>query len=273
MIAKRGTVADVILALAAYRDGEFFPCGTAFFIGQHLALTATHVVTNPFDARISFVEPGFSLVAFEQVAGLQDARCWYVETAYFAPTHSDRGDDDRPIDISVLKLSPVVSNEGSEKSPRNWHVELNVFPPEAGETITAYGFAKAEMYSTDEPDLFLYGSNKSIVRAQVGEEFFPRRDRGMYYFPCFEVLGDFPSGMSGGPIFNGNNQVCGVVAGGGIPGISYGSSIWPIFNSNVDGVRFIDLARAGTVRVANHDAVYLDDYGEALVKLTLNPLR
>lgn len=71
MVARRTDVWNHILALAAYGDGHLHPCGTAFLVGRGLAMTATHVLDQPFDATIVDVRglfaEGFGVVAFQVV--------------------------------------------------------------------------------------------------------------------------------------------------------------------------------------------------------------
>jgi hypothetical protein len=272
MVAKRGSVGDVILALAAYRDGNLHPCGTAFFIGQHLALTASHVIEKPFDQRRDFRDSQFGIVALERVGQAQDARCWHVESAHFFPVPSEDDTDPRALDICVLKLSPIISEVWTEPKPRNWHVALNVAPPAAGEDVTAYGFSESKANATSDPDLFLYGSEQLTVKGRVQQTFFPRRDRGFLPFPSFEISADFEAGMSGGPIFNGRNQVCGIVTSGGIAGVSYGSVLWPILGVEIrGGMRLFDMATQGSIRAVNHHCVEVNDTGARFPGLSFDP--
>lgn len=51
MMQRRTDVWNQILALYVFREGRLFPCGTAFLVGKQLAMTATHVLDQPFNRR------------------------------------------------------------------------------------------------------------------------------------------------------------------------------------------------------------------------------
>jgi hypothetical protein len=125
--------------------------------------------------------------------------------------------------------------------------------------VTAYGFAESRIEQELEPNSFVCDKAHVKVEGEVTRVFFPHRDRGLLPFPCFEVCGDFVPGMSGGPIFNQRDQVCGVVSSGGISGISYGTVLWPVLGVEFDGLRLLDLARKGIIRVVNHHCVTIHE--------------
>ena len=59
------------------------------------------------------------------------------------------------------------------------------------------------------------------------------RDRGFCSFPCFEMSARTEPGMSGGPLFDEDGRLCGLVFGGGLSrqdgtAIRYGTLLWPL---------------------------------------------
>lgn len=259
MASRRTDVWNVILALAAYRDGSLYPCGSGFLIGSSLGLTALHVVDQPFDRRICESldpnDPDFWVVALQRVNGHDKALCWRVTSAHRFPVPSTDEEDDRPIDVSLIQLTPLPPLVPEHEDFRRWFVEINVAPPSVGSRVTAYGFAESEIEPDSDPDSFVCINSRIKVEGEVTQVFFPHRDRGFLPFPCFEISGDFLPGMSGGPIFNERHQVCGVVSSGGISGISYGTVLWPVLAVELNGSRLLDLARGGQIRAANHQCV------------------
>ena len=260
MASLKTDVWNVVLALAAYREGGLHACGTAFLVGPSLALTATHVVDQPFDRRehnpADSETPDFGVVALQRVHMRPYGLCWRVESEHRFPVPSTGEDDDRPVDVTLLKLAPLPPFVPELEECRRWFVEINVAPPPVGSSVTAFGFARSKIeVDLADPTSFVCSNAYRIVQSKVTQVFFPRRDRGMLAFPCFEMEGDFESGMSGGPIFNERNQVCGVISSGGIPGACHGAVLWPVLGVEIDGLRLLDLARQGRIRAANHHCV------------------
>jgi hypothetical protein len=228
-----------------------------------LALTAAHVVDQPFDRRIYSPpnpdRPDFGIIALQRVHMQTQGLCWRVESEHRFPAPSTGEDDYRavePVDVALLKLAPQTPLIPELEDCRRWFLEINVAPPAVDSSVTAFGFVKSEMdVDPADPTSFVCSNVRRVVRGTVTQVFFPRLDRAMLAFPCFRIEGDFHSGMSGGPIFNDSNQVCGVVLSGGIPGVCHGAVLWPILGVEIDGLRLLDLARQGQIRAANHHCV------------------
>ncbi len=259
MASRRSSVWNVLLALAACRGGKLHSCGSGCLIGPSLALTATHVVDRPFDRRkFHSADPNdadFGLLAFQRVNRREDALSWRVKSAHRFPAPSTDEENDRPIDVSLLDLAPHPPFIPELEEYRRWFFEINVAPPSVGSYVTAYGFAESEIEMDSDPNSFVCKNQPVKIEGQVKEVYFPRRDHGFLPFPCFEIEGDFRPGMSGGPIFNERNQVCGIVSSGGILGVSYGTVLWPLLAVEFQGRRMLDLARERQIRVVNHQCV------------------
>jgi len=144
MSARRMNVWNVILGLAAYKDGSLYPCGSAVLIGPRLALTATHVVDLPFkycDFDLHLPRKAeFGFVAIQRINNNKNALCWRVKIAHRFPVSSEDQENDRPIDVSLIQLEPLPPLIPDLEDFRRWYAEINVVPPVVGARITAYGF-------------------------------------------------------------------------------------------------------------------------------------
>jgi hypothetical protein len=281
MAASLMNVRNSMLAVAAYYEDRVYPCGTAFLVGPSLAVTAAHVVDQPFDCRVYSPpdpeNPDFGIIAIQRVNKEERGLCWRVESEHRFPAPWTGEDDDyeatRPVDVAVLKLVPLPPLVPELEDWRRSHLEVNVAPPSVGSMVTAFGFTRSDMNAEPIDSTLLMCSNVCrVVQGTVTDVFFPRRDRSMLVFPCFGIEGDFHSGMSGGPIFNDRGQVCGVVISGGIPGVCHGAVLWPILGVEVDGRRLLDLAAQGHIRAANHHCVTIHpDPAYEFPGITFNP--
>lgn len=254
MGARRTGASNQILNLAAFTGGRLYPCGTAFLIGPNLAMTATHVLDQPFDQRLvdtrRLRDDSVSIAAFQVVNRGAQPLQWSIRTMSSIPSAEK---DETLIDVSVLTLAPYGDPLPEIEDYRRWFFALNVAPPRVGDPVVAYGFANTEV--TPNPDdafehTFSHRFRK--IRATVTAVYFPMRDVGGMPFPCFEVDAEFEPGMSGGPVFNERDEVCGVVSRGSEFGVSWACSLWPAFGIPVDGGSTLyEIARAGHLRVRN----------------------
>lgn len=256
MSTRRMNVWNVILGLAAYKDGSLYPYGTAVLIGPRLALTATHVVDLPFkycgfDSPLSR-KAEFGFVAFQRINNNKNALCWRVKTAHRFPVSSDDEENDRPIDVSLIQLEPLPPLIPELESFRHCYAEINVLPPIVGANVTAYGFTDTLLQEELDSETYLCTNRNTKTVGTVTNVYFPHRDRGLLPFPCFEVSSEFLPGMSGGPIFNDCDQVCGIVSSGGLQGLSYASILWPVLGVRIYDGHLLDLARSGVIRAKNH---------------------
>jgi len=263
----RTGVFNQILSLAALKDGELHPCGTAFLIGNKIAFAATHVLDQPFDQRnfnysIDINNSTYSIVAIQTIDGNESTIQWQVLKVFRMPSLSQL--HERPIDICIIELSehPDLTDEHATYGKR--YFQINVAPPIIGEEVTAYGFAYSKIkQSIEEPNLFDLTHAFKKITGKVQNIFSPMRDEAGIPFPAFEIDADYEEGMSGGPIFNNKDQVCGVISRSGLSGISYGSIIWPAMGIKLDNKFLIDLARSREIIAINHQCVHLDAIEES----------
>lgn len=250
---RKTSVWNQMLAIAVLRGDELEPRGTGFLIGQSLALTATHVINDVF-MESSCSES--SVVAQQIVDRGEATLLWHVRDIYRFPSAAEG--DDHPLDIALLRLKPHGDRVAAIEDHRRWFFELNIATPKVGQRVVAYGFSKSEV-QRDPAEPFVFNLAHAFHRVEgfVSDVQWPHRDLGLLSFPCFAVAADFEPGMSGGPVFNDRDQVCGVVSSGGIAGISWASVLWPALGISLDGAYLLDHARKGTIRAKNHHCVSL----------------
>lgn len=275
MTTRKTDVWNQILGLSAHKEGQLFSCGTAFLIGKQLAMTATHVLDQPFDRRhFDQDAPGadeFGVVASQIIERREHPLLWRVKEMGRYPSLSER--DDRPFDIGLLALEPFSPVEPGIEYHRNWFFELNVATPKIGMRVVAYGFTKPRWdRDPDDADTFNLQCKFRRIEGTVVDVHFPKRDDAGMPFPCFQVDADFEPGMSGGPIFNDRQQVCGVISRGSGFGASWGSILWPALAIHINGKTGLELAHNGEIRARNFHCVKLHQVpGEKFPDVSFDP--
>lgn len=222
--------AEYGLCLCAYKDPDnYIPSGTAVMIGPGIAMTARHVIEDFFkqydnrefiEGKPHSTERGtFSLLALHPLSGAQ----WVVNLNYFIK--------EKP-DIAFLWLLP--DNEQA-KNRTSIFATINLDFPLLGKGIFAYGFTDIEGHDPGPTIDFGNGMKRVLVYStgivkEIHDEY---RDTGRLSFPCFQTDARFDGGMSGGPVFNENKEVIGLVCSS-LPAtaefeehISYASILWP----------------------------------------------
>lgn len=228
-------IAGLIIAGAGRAADDVVPFGSGFLASLDLAFTARHVIDDIFErftgrrpadlvGRLSF---GLQLGTADASGGLVK---WDITDYHYSPT----------LDIVGLKIrlaKPLPSD-------RLLHLPtFNVLPPERGETVTAFGYANTTRRRLADASVRLRLDPRTTTGI-VQEVHHLFRDRAFLSFPCFRTNAQFDPGMSGGPVFNRANEICGVVCSSLPPGAeeeehaSYASLIWPAF-----GIRFNDRTR------------------------------
>ncbi|MEK6299180.1 MAG: serine protease [Acidobacteriota bacterium] len=265
---------EATLALMAVADGHWFASGTATIIGPRLAVTAKHVVED-YEQRFGKC----SVLAANVLEGGKEGALWSVSNCYSSPF----------TDIALLFLSPV---KGSEKAENyEWAVcpMMNLEPPEVGSGVWGFGYPNSEvnhLSSENEeqpsPTMKIKWSDRpSITTGTVIEVYFVSRDISKMPFPGFQTDARFDGGMSGGPVFNENGELCGIIGSGYAPyeqgdrWASFVSSLWPLMalqlkvpipgNEAIDTYLLADLANAKYIRTLNLNKVTIELNGDGSV--------
>jgi hypothetical protein len=234
---------------------DFRPFGTGFLTGPRMALTARHVVDDMFLHFTGVLPPALrGPMPFGVQLGTADVRTgglvkWDVLGYHYS----------QAIDITGLVIEPAGVARLHQVYPK-----LNVIPPRPGEDITAYGYPNAT-WKPVSVGTFKVTVDPRLAAGIVKDVHLQYRDRSFLPFPCFHTNARFDPGMSGGPVFNTDGQVCGVIccnlppAAEGEDHASYVSLIWPALGLRLtprfttDSTFIRDEAVLGRIRVLNLD--------------------
>lgn len=230
--------------------------GTCVRIAPNLYLTARHVLTDFLD---QFKHEGqdveFTVWIIHVFDGPEYA-IWEMESFWLSP-HSD---------LAIFQTHPYNDTAGDQTIVHS--VGLELAPPPIGSRVSAFGHHKAEgRITVNEVGSNHYEINtgKAASVGEVREIHNLRRDSFRLNFPCYRVNARFDGGMSGGPVFNDQGHLCGVVCSSLPPfgedeeHCSYVASLWPLMGLTVDfditGAKtissspLIELAREGLIHV------------------------
>jgi len=113
---------------------------------------------------------------------------------------------------------------------------MNASPPPVGSLIEAYGYGADAKDDSPVIDGIFYATRGEVT------SLLPRgRDQATLWFPVFQTTAHFAGGMSGGPVFNQQGELCGLVcydAGGDLDNpeaasISYAVMLFPLLACQV----------------------------------------
>lgn len=194
-------------------DNEYenvYASGTGVVIAQNLVLTAKHVFddcaqkwklpdsdtkgevrTNSFNIWVVFMSnhPG---QLYHVYAVAQVYRCMYSD---FVLLHLDSFD----------KVG---------KGHKYFQMPLSLVIPTIGERIVAFGFPQSKVnirkdhLGTSHIEI---NDEPSVSVGEIKEVYPERRDSFMLTFPCVRTNARLEGGMSGGPVFNNDGKLIGVV--------------------------------------------------------------
>ncbi len=217
-------ISSHVAPIFAFEGEKHLIAGSAVLIAPNFALTAKHVM------KYIFKEFGIKVADKKDVSldiyihQLSVGCVWYVsQTFEWVGT-----------DIVLLRLNPRNS-EAKKFEVKG--LAMTVDPPNEGSLITALGYpaSKMKLLRNDSKVTELELSLTPVVSTgRVLDVHRSYRDSGMLNFPCFTVDARFPSGMSGGAVFNERKELCGLVCSGAEgeteadSAYSNAVSIWPI---------------------------------------------
>lgn len=252
--------------IAVRNEREELVHGTAFVVGRGFALTAYHVLEDYVQRyeTTTNIEENLT-ITFDMYMYLTQS-----EGESYLPIKILRAWRATPLDLAVLALGV----------PADWPIDyswpvpiIRLLPPMVGETITAFGFAESSVEylpSDPTPQIEVNPMASTGIVAEVHHDI---RDASRLPFPCFRTNARFDGGMSGGPVFDSDGKLCGVVCSSIPPmqeedeHLSYCASLWPIIATMIDAgetsvstgtyVPFLELIRNGTVTTTNDAVVSL----------------
>lgn len=225
-------ITEFALALTAVKNEEYHPSGTAIIIAPFLAISARHVMEDYVDKFESFTindnsinyEGTFSLIAV-QFIGDKNAAIWNITKVTTCQS----------TDICYLRLSPGQNVDKNYK----WRIpKIDFSIPKIGDRISGFGYSESNIIFSD--NVVEWSHFPATTIGEVLELHEEKRDINMLNFPCFMVNARFDGGMSGGPVFNDNGYLCGLICSNLPPSesdqqhVSYVTLLWPALGVNLD---------------------------------------
>lgn len=252
--------------LVAFRDEHYDPMGSAIQIRPNLLLTARHVIDDYFaklDGRT--FEPGMEArFAAWAIQELMDGRIFRLPIKnVWLSTGSD---------LALLGVASIPDR-------RPMLVTMSMSPPSVGTRVFAFGYHDCSVaVDGDTVTIARKGSTSVGTVAEIHDQ---RRDNHSITWPCFRVDARFDGGMSGGPVFNEEGHLCGLVCAcmppdePGGPYVSYVTSLWPMLAIEMEVARdghppgrypVLELARDGMIGAREWERVTLhrDATGEMI---------
>lgn len=114
----------------------------------------------------------------------------------------------RPYDVTFLSTASAPY----ERMLRNLPIRRHPTSPRVGDLVVAMGYPQIELARGPAPNLPTSITEGMFAAYGVVSDLHPRgRDRASPT-PVFEVEANWPSGMSGGPVFNAAGEVIGLVS-------------------------------------------------------------
>lgn len=199
-----------LLVLSSNFDGSTHAWGSAALIAPGIAITAKHVVEEYRESG-RFGEKGVSLLGI----GLHESGL-----NFWAVTQATLMDDTDLVILAMEPRSPIESGEVMGVFP------ISLLLPEVGDKVIIAGFRSDKIRNEEN---VVEGAMFSSI-GTVTNVYPSGRDRVLQPGPCFEVDAMAVGGMSGGPVFNADGEMIGVLSSsydlsdGG--GIAYISLLW-----------------------------------------------
>jgi len=257
---------------------QAYQSGSCCRIAKNLYVTAAHVIKDWLDKFGSKTEQqDFEIWAIHVRDG-PEYSIWIVDRLWMNPF----------TDIALLHTHPYNDVASKEKSVGC--VSMSLMPPKIGERIVGFGHHSPDQSITIGDDgtrhIVINGYGAATV-GEVSEVFHEKRDSIRLPFPCFQVNARFDGGMSGGPIFNDQGKLCGVICSNLPPTdnndehVSYATTLWPLMATHIDialdgsvvdnSYPLIKLARQGALSAIGHESVRINgEYGSAEFRIEID---
>lgn len=257
---KDWTHFDTALLALGFSDGEVIHLdGSAALIGPGLALAAKHVLEPILDKLLAGTLAPMAVSVTEHGVVL-----WRLHQIIRGGT-----------DVAILRL-----NLASDFPPQGLRcATLSTRTPEVGEPMMIAGVRGEQTVKKGSP----LGLTVRVGVGEVSAVYPLGRDRVMLPTPCVEVRCLTIGGMSGGPAFDKNGHLVGILtsAMGDDDGPSYVSSWWPTAADPIESLwppglaslptNLLDLAKVGVIRIEGAGALTATIGGESNFEVNYVP--
>jgi len=213
---------DAIVAIAGFSEDKLISIGSGIMIAPGIMLTATHVLeefprSGPGPVLLTFLPDG-------------TARAWLPTATVTCSGKSQflsmNGDRKFISDLSVVSCS--LNSTAHIKHPLSL-VPIELCLPLPKTRLWAVGFRQG----TIEEDIT--GMIPLVTSGQV-TNCFPHGRGERMASPCIEVAMEALGGMSGGPVFNEEGRLVGILSSSFDDGPSYVTLVWDALRLSIDGL-------------------------------------
>jgi hypothetical protein len=217
-----------VLMVQTWTNGWCHIWGSAAMVAPGIALTAAHVVQQFVDSGHLTIDGTVKPLAQHNKTSLMavgirgdNTETWAVRKVLMNQSHD--------LALLIMDLRQNIEEEYICNV-----LEISTKLPAIGEQITQVGFvASTDRFELNDPIGFQADVTHIATTGNVTSCYPEGRDRAVLPFPCFEVQSQSFSGMSGGPAFDSNGRIIGMVTSSlkgedGELDVSYVSLLWPI---------------------------------------------
>ena len=211
---------DAVVSIAGYFDDKLISIGSGIMIAPGVALTATHVLdvfprSGGGPVLLTFLPDG---------AG----RAWLPTATVTFSGASEFHMHDRKV-ISDLTIVSCALNSNAHATHPLSLAPMEICLPLAGQRLWSIGFRYGEIDGDETAVTPLVSSG--LVTAS-----YPHGRGERMRSPCVEVAMEALGGMSGGPAFNEDGRLIGIVSSSFDGGPSYVTLVWDSFRVSIDGL-------------------------------------
>lgn len=211
---------DAIVSIAGYFDDKLISIGSGIMIAPGVALTATHVLDE-------FPRSGSGPVLLTFLP--DDAgRAWLPTSTVTCSGPSEFHMDERKVISDLTIVSCTLNSNALAMHPLSL-VPMEMCLPLAGQRLWAVGFRHGEIDGDAT-------SVSPLVSSGLVTASYPHGRGERMRSPCVEVAMETLGGMSGGPVFNEDGRLVGIVSSSFDGGPSYVTLVWDSLRVSIDGL-------------------------------------
>lgn len=236
--------------------------GSAVLVAPGIAICAQHVVAEYEQA----LKAGHCALICGGPA-LHGATLWIVAAVSNVP--------DSDLAVLYMTLASVMP-------PQNQFIvaHLTTRTPAIGELVALYGLPAHAKTSFPVDGSASIPVSARYTSGRVLEVHLDGRDKVMMPGPCFAVACSAFGGMSGGPVFDEDGFLIGIVSTSydGEDPIAYVSQLWPVFALRTypvwpsqrpfPGLSFIELSKMGLIYIQNPEFIEVQPEAKFNIKYT-----